>query len=812
MTEKNKLLIKLVTVLLVVLALVAFRNPARSINKSIENVYSQIKGEVEPDTNIIIIHISANDIDRIGPWPIKRSYYALLINGLTKQQVRTIGLEIFLSSRFVTQSIYEDLLKNEILKSGRVVLSSKAGKLIEIGGQFYTDSLSYPSPKLLDENIATGHLNYQLIDELIIPTEINYNEIKEQSFSQKLSGLNRTIAAIPVNYISSWKKFKNYSVTEYFNLLQSDSGMLQKFRDKIVIIGISDEQIAYTFNTSFDEIMPGAALHAFAVDNHLNSRYYDFGFYFASTLFFSITVLLLLFIHHKKTSRKFIYYLLYVLVFILITFLIYTSLNIKLALAFFLLPFLAVILVDGIFGSLTYRNMLKGMIDESEVLKSLLKNKESELTGLQNELDMKDGDGSGQLIDKIKILKNEIDRLKENEEDKLAAAIQTNNDIQEFFGMVYRSKEMAKAVELIEKAAPTNSTILIFGESGTGKELAANAIHSLSKRKNNNFITVNCGALSENLLESELFGHVKGSFTGALTDKIGKFEAADKGTIFLDEIGEISENFQVKLLRVLQSGDIEKVGSSIEQKVDVRVIAATNIDLESAVKGKKFREDLYYRINVFKIELPPLRNRKEDIEALSMHFLVKSSGDLKISSASINSLMEYDWKGNVRELESIINRAAIFAKSANRNLIQLADLPDNIVKSRKVSFEELVLESLRNKNFSHSSISETARELGNVNRTLISENFRGIVLKTLVGTNFDIEETVRKISVDRDEEIKEKVRSKIRMYLNNIDVDLANSPGKNFESIKQNFNSKYKNLPAKFHLYLDEVIKFKLNL
>ncbi|HLG31818.1 MAG TPA: sigma 54-interacting transcriptional regulator, partial [Ignavibacteriaceae bacterium] len=286
----------------------------------------------------------------------------------------------------------------------------------------------------------------------------------------------------------------------------------------------------------------------------------------------------------------------------------------------------------------------------------------------------------------------------------------------------------------------------------------------------------------------------------------------DKGTIFLDEIGEISENFQVKLLRVLQSGDIEKVGSSIEQKVDVRVIAATNIDLESAVKGKKFREDLYYRINVFKIELPPLRNRKEDIEALALHFLLKVSGELRFSSASINSLKEYEWKGNVRELESVINRAAIFAKSANRNLIQLADLPDNIVKSRKVSFEELVLESLRNKNFSHSSISETARELGNVNRTLISENFRGIVLKTLVGTNFDIEETVRKISVDRDEEIKEKVRSKIRMYLNNIDVDLANSPGKNFESIKQNFNSKYKNLPAKFHLYLDEVIKFKLNL
>jgi len=808
--EKNKLLIKLVTIILVVLVLVAFRNPARGINKGIENIYSLIKGEAEPDTNIIIIHISAADIERIGPWPVKRSYYALLINSLTKHQVRSIGLEIFLSSRLVTQSIYEELLKNEILKSGKVVLGSKSGKLTEINGQFYTDSLSYPTPKLLDDKLATGHLNYHVNDELIIPTEIIYNEIKEQSFSQKLSGLNRTIAAVPVNYISSWKKFENYTLTEYFTLIQTDHGMFQKFRDKIVIIGISDEQIAYTFNTPFDEIMPGVALHAFAVDNLLNSRFYKVEFYFYSALFFSIVVLMLLFFHHKKETKKFIYYLVYVLAFIIITFFIYTSLNIKLALAFFVLPFLSVVLIDGIFSAISYRNMLKGMIDESEVLKSLLRKKEIELTGLQNELDLKTGEGAEHLIDKIKILKNEIDRLKENEEDKSVAPIQANEHSQEFFGMVYRSKEMAKAVELIKKAAPTNSTILIFGESGTGKELAANAIHSLSQRKNNNFITVNCRALSENLLETELFGHVKGSFTGASSDKIGKFESADKGTIFLDEIGEISENFQVKLLRVLQSGDIEKVGSSIAHKVDVRVIAATNIDLETAVEEKKFREDLYYRINVFKIELPPLRNRKEDIEALALHFLSKVSGELKISNAALNSLKEYEWKGNVRELESVINRAAIFAKSANRDLIQIADLPDNFIKSSSFSFEELVLASLRNKNFSHSSISETAKELGNVNRTLISENFRGIVLKTLVGTDFDIEETVRKISDNLDEEIKEKVRSKIQIYLNNIDGDLVNSTTKNFETIRQNFNSKYKNLPVKFHLYLDEVIKFKL--
>ncbi|HEY7751479.1 MAG TPA: CHASE2 domain-containing protein, partial [Ignavibacteriaceae bacterium] len=473
-----------------------FGDTASEVNRSIETVFSKIKGESEPDTSIVIIHITSSDIERLGPWPIKRSYYALLINSLTSQQVKKIGLEIFLSSRLVTQSIYEDLLRNEILKSGKVVLGSKAGKITELNGIYVTDSLSYPSPKLLDENIPTGHLNFYIDKDLIIPNEIVFNNIHEQSFAQKILGGEETTKAVPVNYISSWQKFRNYSITGYFNLLQTSPATKTTLKDKIIIIGISDEQIAYNFQTPYDERMPGVALHAFAVDNLMNSRYFRYNFYFISIIVFSIIIILLIFLHNKSDSKKYLYYGIELLIFFLVTYFIFNNFYLKLGLAYFILPFLSFVIIDGMFSIVEYRNTVKGVMDESEILKSLVQNKQNELTRLQKELDVKTESGSALLVEKIKTLKNEIERLKENEEDKLAAELIPENTVKDFFGMIYSSRSMASAVDLINKASPTNSTILIIGESGTGKELAANAIHSLSQRKNKNFVVVNCGALS----------------------------------------------------------------------------------------------------------------------------------------------------------------------------------------------------------------------------------------------------------------------------------------------------------------------------
>ena len=227
--------------------------------------------------------------------------------------------------------------------------------------------------------------------------------------------------------------------------------------------------------------------------------------------------------------------------------------------------------------------------------------------------------------------------------------------------------ELQGVYSLIHQAAPTRATVLILGESGTGKELVAQALHELSPRKEKPFVKVHCAALSEGLLESELFGHERGAFTGAVGRKEGRFELADGGTLFLDEIGEISPAVQVKLLRVLQSREFERVGGTQTLKVDVRIVAATHRDLEAEVKAGRFREDLYYRLNVVAVTLPPLRRRKGDIPALVSHFLERWNAaygkNVKgLAPGTLQALMSHDWPGNIRELENAVERAVVLAQ------------------------------------------------------------------------------------------------------------------------------------------------------
>jgi len=232
----------------------------------------------------------------------------------------------------------------------------------------------------------------------------------------------------------------------------------------------------------------------------------------------------------------------------------------------------------------------------------------------------------------------------------------------------------------MEKILVTDSTVLILGESGTGKELVARAIHYNGLRKEKPFIAINCGAIPAELLESELFGHMRGSFTGAVADKPGKFELANKGTIFLDEIGTMPLQLQMKLLRVLQEQEVERVGATSRTKLDVRVISATNADLEERVRREDFREDLYYRLNVIPIHLPPLRERREDIPLLAKHFLKKICTDmhrpqLEITQGAVRAMEDYKWPGNVREMENVIERTVALTDS---DIIDVQDLPPQI--------------------------------------------------------------------------------------------------------------------------------------
>jgi two-component system response regulator HydG len=245
--------------------------------------------------------------------------------------------------------------------------------------------------------------------------------------------------------------------------------------------------------------------------------------------------------------------------------------------------------------------------------------------------------------------------------------------------IIFRSEVMQRLIRLIERVASSQATVLILGESGTGKELIARAVHERSPRRFKPFVAINCGALRETLLESELFGHEKGSFTGAYTRKIGLAEVANGGTLFLDEIGELTPGIQAKLLRFIQEGEIFRVGGKDPIKVDIRLVSATNKELESEVQKGRFREDLFYRVNTITAQVPPLRHRKEDIPMLVEHFLNSRNNNLtqrtQVSEEVMNILVRYEWPGNIRELQNICERIQVLAEG---HLIMPGDIPENI--------------------------------------------------------------------------------------------------------------------------------------
>jgi DNA-binding NtrC family response regulator len=251
-----------------------------------------------------------------------------------------------------------------------------------------------------------------------------------------------------------------------------------------------------------------------------------------------------------------------------------------------------------------------------------------------------------------------------------------------FESIIGRSKKLLRVLEMTSRVAQTDSIVLIRGETGTGKELLAKAIHQNSRRKNEPFVTINCGAIPGNLMESELFGHTKGAFTGATTAKKGRVETADGGTLFLDEIGELPLDLQIKLLRLIQQGEIEKVGASNSSKVDVRIIAATHRNLQAMIEDGTFREDLYYRLAVIPLELPPLRERLEDIPELVQHLFVKSKQkhgrtELHLPESLLPGFSNYDWPGNIRELENVIERLVVLAVG---DKISADDLPEFLIR------------------------------------------------------------------------------------------------------------------------------------
>jgi two-component system, NtrC family, nitrogen regulation response regulator NtrX len=329
----------------------------------------------------------------------------------------------------------------------------------------------------------------------------------------------------------------------------------------------------------------------------------------------------------------------------------------------------------------------------------------------------------------------------ENRELKLA--------MESRYEIVGRSPVLMKVLDAVRRAAPTDATVLLFGESGAGKELVARAIHRNSKRAAQRFIQVNCAAIPEELIESELFGHEKGSFTGATEKQIGKFEQADRGTIFLDEIGDMSQKTQAKVLRVLQEQEVERLGSARTIKVDVRVIAATNKHLEDAIQRGEFREDLYFRLNVIPIVVPPLRERGEDIPALVEHFARRLSEEHNVrrrfDQRALEALQNYRWRGNIRELRNTVERLIIMS---DREVIGVTDLPPEVAAPTRAIAVEGAAGGAADA-FTEPAGSRTASREGGTLREFKDASERAFLVQKLRENNWNISKTAEVIDTPR---------------------------------------------------------------
>jgi len=645
--------------------------------------------------------------------------------------------------------------------------------------------------------------------------DINENEILVNNGENSIKIPTENSEMI-INYCGGVNSLEMISISEFLKLYEHKrnpkiyASAKKMFKNKIVLIGLLGNNTARFESTPFETKFLSMGIHANIIDTILRQRFlYKIPAWlnillsvFTAMVFFIVTT------NKFDLKNSILISLALLFAYMILTFFLF-NLNIIMSIQ---PAFIGAIIL--VVGSVYRYNILQSdakKIEKEKIrIEAILNKSRKKIENLENSINiLKTGKDSAEIDiggfqTNLINLNNRFDDLKPNEKINLTVKRKLGNNL--FFS---KNSKMEKIADFVKKISPTDASILIIGESGTGKELIAKAIHDLSDKKDNNFITINCGAIPETLLESELFGHEAGSFTDAKKMHKGYFEEADKGTIFLDEITETNELFQVKLLRVLQSGEINRIGGTTPIKVNVRIIAATNKKIEELVSAKKFREDLYYRLNVIKIVVPPLRNRKLDINVLTEYFLGKEDAfDVKISNSVIHAFHTYNWPGNIRELENVIKRAVILAKVEKNKMIQLSHLPPELIVDfkSKLDLENLVLEKIREKQFSFNAISETADEIGGMHRGTVSEYLKGICFKELCNHLFDLQNTVSAIAGSDDDEIKNRVKVKLYEYLNNLisKIDKKLSP----IEMKENLKNTFKKLPKKYHVYVEKIIDF----
>ena len=858
MIQKNSsvLNIKLFFLLIIIVLFILLIKLPLPWNESVNNAFTdlqfKLRGARQLSGEFVFVFIGDEDIKSLGGWPITRDYYWYASYMLDLLGAKVIGIDILFDQPDRDYPEYDNSLADIFKNTSKICLPGMFSEITEStdndsskhAGFLVGNNLTLPFKKLANSAAAIGFSNFGT-DPVVreVPVIVKHKNCELASFGYQLAHLylrgsefkhysiekgelicQDSLPAAEKLTINSRGKIRlnhfgninNLQTISFVDLLQSfePQNNSLNFEDKIVLIAVTAPGIAKFAATPLCDALPATLIHATVAENIIKRN-------FLKTLPFQLNwlnlILLVILSHYiyrvKKRRLRLPAGIAVILIFWIYSFVFFKYFNTVVPIFYPSLAYFAAIAVLSgfyFFEIKTKEESKKGL------LKQQINEKQQQLDEAKNNLELlqqqlaQKKDISDQTQRLAKEQNEEISKLEKQLSDLHAHMPAKSELVKHQFGDIVYSEQskMAIVLDLVSKVSADDIPVFITGETGTGKEVIARSIHETSPRKEKPFVAINCGSLSETLLESELFGHEKGAFTGAQNRRKGRFEIANGGTIFLDEITETTPKFQTRLLRVLQEGNFERVGGEQTLHVNIRVIAATNKDIQTEINNNQFRSDLFYRLNGFPINLPPLRERKEDIPLLAEFFLKKyqHKSVTSFSDRVMEIFEKYKWSGNVRELENIVRRAALMAKSENRKIIRENDLPEEIIRQKPnvdyQSLEDQILEMLRSLKFSHAAISQTAKALGNRDRGTITEYFRGICFEHLANAEFDIHRATKTIAGTEEKKVIEKVQNKIEGYLNNIRSSLDS-----FE--KEGTDSPiFKGLPRKYYIYLERVIGY----
>jgi transcriptional regulator with GAF, ATPase, and Fis domain/CHASE2 domain-containing sensor protein len=797
----------------------------------------RIRGHRSLPPSFRLVVIDESDLKAMGGWPVTRDYYAYLVHVLTERRAGAVGLDILLDSPNRLYPEYDRLLADFMAGSGKVVLPFVLGQTAagDSSGRIL------PFPDLRDAAAAVGFCD--LGGEAVIrriPIVSGGTDHPVPSFGLAMAATaagggirlerGRVILSAPgrkdnrvpvdgrgrmrLNPAGGLSSIRCIRITELLRMWETAPDSLD-FRGALVFAAATAPSLPVLKATALDDPVPASVIQATAAENILAGNWLRDPGLLLSLIWIVIWAAPAFAVSRLRRLRNRLLWL------------AAAGCGAALLAAAALTVFNVVLPVTAsaafLFGSTAlFRSCRAGGTDGlRDALRGQLRLKEEALAEAERMLAEVHSALAAETAERL-ALSEAGRRLGEEKEAAVLELEKQVRDLRESVEPEPRRSDFPEIVhgpgspiirilEAAEKVAADDIPVLVRGETGTGKELVARAVHRAGPRKDRPFVAVNCGALSEPLLESELFGHERGAFTGAQARRRGRFEIAEGGTLFLDEVTETSPGFQARLLRVLQDGTFERVGGEKTLSANVRVMAAHNRNLEKEVREGRFREDLYFRLKGFVLDLPALRERPGDIPVLARFFASKygRGGSMGISDAAMDRLNTYRWPGNVRELENTLRRAVLLARSEGRRLIQAADLPDEVRPETGGAepplyhpLETQVLEMLRAFRFSRSAIGETARALGNRDRGTVTEHFRGLCFQFLVQADGDFKAAASALAGNAGPEAAGRVESKMREYLGNAARAVSHSQGPIPDDA-----ACFKGLPLKYRPFLRRLLE-----